>query len=334
MVKLLITIDTECDNAWAKSRQISTENAKFLPRFQKLCDTYHYKPTYLVAYEMAKDDFFVEFAKDVLKRNACEIALHPHAWYSPPTYNLTSDDMLLHPYLLEYPQEIIREKVKVLTNLLEDTFGTKMLSHRAGKWGMNAAYARILAEFGYKVDCSVTPYKKWDATPRPCGDPPCPDIDFRNFPAEAYFLNGEDISKPGNLPILEIPVTMIPDYGRVLSAVYSIFPEGYFRRGIRFLFGRPVKWFRPHSIHKEMMKVVKTKLNEKSDYIMFMNHSSEFMPTGSPGFITADDVEREYVQIEEAFQYLADNGVEAATCYEYYLYFMSQADIQNEKKSL
>jgi hypothetical protein len=33
----LVTIDTECDNAWARSHTITTRNAAYLPRFQALC---------------------------------------------------------------------------------------------------------------------------------------------------------------------------------------------------------------------------------------------------------------------------------------------------------
>ena len=77
-----------------------------------------------------------------------------------------------------------------------------------------------------------------------------------------------------------------------------------------------------------MMKVAKVKLSEESDYIMFMVHSSELMPAGSPGFRNEADIEQMYTEVEEVFQYLADNDVEPATCYEYYWHFTSQADTQ------
>jgi len=323
-MKLLITIDTECDNAWARGAEISTANARFLPRFQGLCERFGYKPTYLVSYEMARDRFFVDFAKGVLKSSTGEVGSHPHAWNSPPAYSLTSDDMRYHPYMFEYPQEIIKQKVKVLTDLLEDTFSLKMYSHRAGRWGLNASYARILADCNYKLDCSVTPHRKWDPTPRPTGDPPCPVLDFRGFPTEPYFLDAQDISRPGDLPILEVPVTLLAGHGRLLSAIYSLFSEGRVRRGIRFLFGRPVKWFRPHPVHKEMMKVVTKKVSQDADYIMFMLHSSELMPGGSPNFKNTTQIDRMYAEVSQAFQYLADNGAQGATCYEYYQYFTSQ----------
>ncbi|MDR8263551.1 deacetylase, partial [Acinetobacter baumannii] len=47
----LITIDTEGDNLWQKHDSITTENARYLPRFQQLCEKYGFKPVYLTNYE-------------------------------------------------------------------------------------------------------------------------------------------------------------------------------------------------------------------------------------------------------------------------------------------
>src|SRR5438552_1378607 len=157
----LITLDTEGDNLWARPREITTRNAAFLWRFQGLCERYELKPTYLTNYEMAQSPNFQEFARDVLRRRTGEIGMHLHAWNSPPLQPLTDDDYRYQPYLIEYPESVIREKVDFLTKLLEDTFGVKMSSHRAGRRGMNEAYARILVEQGYRVDCSVSPHVSW-----------------------------------------------------------------------------------------------------------------------------------------------------------------------------
>ncbi len=63
----LITIDTEGDNLWQKHDSITmTENAKYLPRFQQLCEKYGFKPVYLTNYEIAIDPAYIEFAKDVI----------------------------------------------------------------------------------------------------------------------------------------------------------------------------------------------------------------------------------------------------------------------------
>ncbi len=79
----------------------------------------------------------------------------------PPTEPLTADDWRHKPYLIEYSDAMMREKVDYMTRLLEDTFQTKMVSHRAGRWAFDERYARLLVEYGYQVDCSVTPRVNW-----------------------------------------------------------------------------------------------------------------------------------------------------------------------------
>ena len=51
----LITIDTEGDDIWGRHATVTTENARYLPRFQDLCRKHGFKPTYLTNYEMAVD---------------------------------------------------------------------------------------------------------------------------------------------------------------------------------------------------------------------------------------------------------------------------------------
>ena len=114
----IITIDTEGDDLWARSRgsrEITTCNAAYLPRFQSLCERFGFKPVYLTNYEMVMSDVFVEFARDVVARGACEIGMHLHAWNSPPLDPLTSDDFHFQPYLIEYPERVIVPGVGRLT---------------------------------------------------------------------------------------------------------------------------------------------------------------------------------------------------------------------------
>ena len=306
--------------AWAcKGNQNTTKHARSLPRFQELCDVFGYKPTYLTSYEMAKDEFFIEFAADALKRGTCEVGLHPHSWNSPPQYKLTSDDMVLQPYLIEYPENIIREKVKVHTELLEDRFDSKIYSHRAGRWAFNSTYAKILCEFGYKVDCSVTPYAKDIIPKRLDSEPVKVDLpDYSKFPAEPYFPDKEDISRAGDLPLLEIPMTVVPNYGRAFSSVYESLPGRMCKRLFRGVFGTPVRWFRPSRRRPgDLMRVAKAKLRDNSNYIMFMIHSSELMPGCNPQFRTENEVDRLFDNIRNTFQWLHEHGAIGASCIEF-----------------
>ena len=167
----LITIDAEGDNLWNKPKIITTNNAKFLSRFQLLCDSYGLKPTYLTNYEMACSDVFKEFGLNLISNKTGEIGMHLHSWNNPPIEPLTADDYYYQPYLIEYPPNLIREKIKIITDLLENTFNIKMISHRSGRWSFNDSYAQSLIEYGYKIDCSVTPLRSWENTiGKPDGD--------------------------------------------------------------------------------------------------------------------------------------------------------------------
>ncbi|EXU76361.1 deacetylase [Erwinia mallotivora] len=295
----LITIDTEGDNLWRnRSGNVTTRNAAFLARFQQICEKYAFKPTWLTNYEMATDPVYIEFARDVLARNAGEIGMHLHAWNSPPDYPLTENDWQFQPYLIEYPREEMRKKVAFMTGLLEKTFATKMLSHRAGRWAFNEYYAQLLVEFGYRVDCSVTPGVNWQYSPgAPQGKG---GTDYSRFPRSAYYIDPHDISRSGESALLEVPMSI--QYRH--SALMNMLKQGY--DSLRGKKRSPsVHWLRPVGGNVEqMINVAEKSLSSGADYVEFMLHSSEFMPDGSPTFKTEADIERLYDDLDRLFSWL------------------------------
>lgn len=250
----IITIDTEGDNLWQNSQQITTKNTHYLPRFQALCEKYGFKPVYLTNYEMASDPAYVEFARDVIRRGQGEVGMHLHAWNNPPLQPLTRDDLVHKPYLIEYPQDVMRAKVDVMTKLLEDNFQTKMLSHRAGRWAFNSFYAQLLVEYGYQVDCSVTPHVDWrGAKGNPHGQG---GTDYRHFPAHAYFMDLTHIERAGDSRLLEVPMSTCLKH----PSWYNVLKGGYDRlRGKRR--APSVSWVRPRGGNSaEMQRVAKNTL--------------------------------------------------------------------------
>lgn len=310
----IITIDTEGDNLWSRPRRVTTKNAGFLPRFQSLCESYGLKTTYLVNYEMAVSPVFMEFAEDLLARRAGEIGMHLHAWNTPPLVPLTSDDFRHHAYLTEYPEQVMREKIKVITEKLEDALGVEMLSHRAGKYAFNETYARALVEMGYRVDSSVTPHTSWR---RDLGDPAQGGgPDYTRFPEEAYFLDLEDVSSPGGSPMLEVPLTIVADRWHIRKTAARVFGSYCHMPSARNrLF--PV-WFRPNGGNlKRLLKILDRAKSGGRGYLMLMLHSSELMPGGSPVFPAEGDVERLYDHLERIFQGAGDS-FRPLTLKEYY----------------
>ena len=301
MKKFLVSIDTEGDNLWKwrLGDAITTENAKFLPRFQELCEEYGFNPTYLTNYEMAKDDFFVDYFKSKAQKNLCEIGMHLHAWNSPPMYDLgvRADVEPGAPYLIEYPDEIMSEKVSVMTNLLENTFETKMVTHRAGRWATNKKYFEILNECGYKIDCSVTPLIDWRKAP---GQSECSfGTDYSEYSTVPYIIE--------NTNILEVPVTIRENH-RLKSLKGCGIRKGITR--VREAYkGYGTVWLRPRNYKENLEDMVylvdKISNEKKTDYLMFMLHSSEFMPGGSPSFKTNEDIEQLHYNLETLFKHIS-----------------------------
>ena len=317
--QFLITIDTEGDDLWSAPRRITTRNSEYLPRFQSLCESFGLRPTWLTNYEMAVCPRYREFANDVIRRGVGEIGMHLHAWNSPPLTPLTDDDFHHLPYLIEYPESVIVDKVEFLTDLLEDAFGVKMVSHRAGRWALNEAYARALVARGYSVDCSVTPLVSWKAQRgKPDG---AGGTDYRAFPARAYWLDPIDISRPGEGPLLEVPMTILgpAGAGRLLHRTLGKGPKPL--RAVANRLYPPIRWLRPKGGNlRTMLSILDDGVVSGADYVEFMLHSSEFMPGGSPTFRTPDSIERLYDDLAALFE-AAGRRFRGATLAEYHARF-------------
>ena len=318
----IITIDTEGDNQWSEAgrRNITTENAKHLPRFQSLCEEYGFKPTYLTSYEMLESAFFIDFARVCLKKAACEIGVHPHAWNCPPQYDLTGDDPRYAPYLMEYPKDIIVQKTRSLKEALENEFETHVVSHRSGRWAISRDYVQALDSLQFKVDCSVTPHFSWvkrQGDPKGHGG-----TDFTGFPSKPYFIDLDDISRPGGSQLLEIPMTISKSYRLMFERFFDFLMKGSVRESVRSLVDSRMTWFRPGiTSAKQLLKITKSCSDAGDDYVMLMLHSSEFMPGANPFSVSVEDVDRLFVDIEAVFDALHLMNVTPVTCGEYYRVF-------------
>lgn len=319
----LITIDTEGDNLWSRPRKITTENARYLPRFQQLCERYGLKPTYLVDHDMVGSREFVEFGLDAVRRSTAEIGMHLHPWNTPPSFELTKDDLEYQPYLIEYPPSAIRDKVMLMTERLGEAFGVSIRSHRAGRWAFNETYAQTLIDNGYWVDCSVTPHITWE---QHLGDPAGRGgKDYRGFPGHAYFIDPQDISRPGNSGLLEIPMSIRPCRNNMVRRIRQHFGEQALISRILNRLVPAYTWFRPKRENlPAMLSVLRWVKQQKLDYVEFILHSSEFMPGGSPTFATEAAIERLYVLLEALFEAANSAAFQGATLTEYYLQYVDR----------
>lgn len=318
--KLLITIDTEGDNLWTwkNGDSITTENTLYLQRFQNLCNDFGFKTTWLTNYEMIQDSRYVKFARDVVEAKTGEVGMHLHAWNCPPEYELPVEQKG-QPYLIEYPEEIMEKKIRYMTDIIKEKIGVRPIAHRAGRWAINQKYYELLEKYGYLVDCSVTPNINWNKsvgqTEGVVGS------DYSKFPEAPYMVRN----------ILEIPMTI-----RKVKRYFK--PE---RLTIKKIACSAVKtiigvelWFRPNGYNLEKMLYLATRIYESQsdDYIMFMIHSSELMPGGSPTFNTEKSIDKLYDDLTKLFEKLSV-GFEGCTLHEYYLQKKNSKSLQKEKEN-
>ncbi len=178
-------------------------------------------------------------------------------------------------------------------------------------------YARILVDHGYRVDCSVTPHVSWVST---LGDPAGNGgTDFSGFPDVAYYIDLNDIRRPGDSPLLELPMTIVsPAYPGMLGAVRALLKHHRFGERVANHLFRPCLWLRPTGRNrKALLHILAIAQQEQRPYIEFMLHSSELMPGGSPTFPSRESIEVLYDDLEALFTATRD-VFEGHTLRDYY----------------
>lgn len=292
--KLLITIDTEADNQWDVSHGISTENALYLPRFQELCERYGFIPTWLTNWEMCHDGRFVQYMKPKNNSGLCEIGMHLHAWNNPPEFPIaTVTDQ--RAYLIEYTESQMAAKIDALHNALLNSFEAPVTSHRSGRWALDERYVSLLADRGFVVDCSVTPHMSWGGAPGQTG---MPGSDYSSSRESPYELC------PG---LLEVPMTIRRTNRFAFDAVHE--PKDLLRQGKRLVLGQ-WQWLRPSvNLSASSLTSLLSDVSKSDDvYAMFMIHSSELMPGGSPNFPDESSIDELYRVIDRTFAAAAKLG--------------------------
>lgn len=302
----IITVDTEGDNQWNiyNGQDITTENANFIPRFQEMCEGFGFKPVYLVNYEMANNDFLMDYLKKKQKEGVCEIGTHLHSWNSPPEHELERK-FEGNPYITEYPEQIVYEKIDFMTKLIESKVGIRPVVHRAGRWASSDCMFDILSELGYIADCSVVSGCNMLNYP---GKTVSYGFDYRTYPNEAYLVKDN---------LIEIPMT-------VKHIQHTLAGKSIKNRAKNLIVGKD-RWLRPAiSTVKEMKLHIDERVENGSDYAEFMIHSTELMPGGSPYFKNSRDVEREYKDMRTIFTYAVQCGFEGITVRDYAKKFLEK----------
>jgi hypothetical protein len=315
-MKLVVTVDTEADNQWDYHGKVSLANLRCLPRFQTLCERFGFIATYLVASEILLDRVAVQRLKGWQDEGVAEVGAHLEPWTTPPFMALERENPALQIFPSLLPGPWFERKLLTLTEGIAESFGRPPRSFRAARWGLGASMVGALARQGYRVDCSVTPKTFWAGTRSgPFSEGP----DYRRAPARPYFLSGEDVCRPGDSEILEVPMTVLytgPFMVEESAAArwFSLLPETPVKRLLdRTVFRK--KWLRisPESHRGDWRAIHRAASRSGLEVLEFMIHSSELMPGGSPLTPTERDAETVFRCLEEMFGDYMALGVESCT---------------------
>ena len=188
---LLVTIDTEEEFDWStfSSEAVSVTNLRHLVRAQRIFDRHGVVPTYLVDYPVVAAPEAARPLREILADGRCEIGAHLHPWVTPP---IEEEVCTRNSFACNLPPDLERRKLETLTTAIEEAFGVRPLTYRAGRYGIGPRTLPHLAGLGYRIDCSVVPWHDYG----PKGGP-----DFTGIPASPYWVGDEP-------PLLEIPFSV------------------------------------------------------------------------------------------------------------------------------
>lgn len=290
--RLLFTIDVEEDMpGWEITDPITVQNATALPQLADACAEIGVRPTYLCTYPVVTDPVSSQILRSLSARGDCEIGTHLHPWNTPPFNGIPGrdvDERTVPYYQYELGPERFRLKLEVLHAAITELTGTAPVSFRAGRFGIDAATLAVLPELGYQVDSSVTPLEEHLDDDGP---------DFRSAPQAPYRPSRHDISRRGDLPIVEVPVSVALTHRlpRMFTQAFVHIPKTMHVRGLLsrdYLRLVDFAWLYPARFDLDLMVRAATTLHGEGNPILnVFIHSSELIPGASGRVRTQGDVD-------------------------------------------
>lgn len=262
--RIWVTIDTEMDADvhWRKKwPPLYTSVCEGIPRFLRpIWNQYQVHPIYFVSPEVLYSEECCRVLKGEIRQGAI-IGAHLHPEYIAPNSYWGEKIEQIKP---QFPHNACSSeeefnKIKKLTELIEEKLGVRPIWYRAARFGADLDTIHSLAKLGYCYDSSVTPHIDWSSKGGP---------DHSQAPESRYQIAEDDLYQIGNSDVNEIPVTIgkkrFGVVGRILPNHWLCF-----------------EWLRPtHMTYVEMKHMVK-RMYERTEMVM-MFHSMEIMINKTP----------------------------------------------------
>lgn len=325
-----VSIDTE-EDGWGTYSRIaySVENIRRLTRLQDLFETYGVRPTYLVNLPPLTDADSVRVLADLATREGVEIGAQCHSWNTPPfserhEADVESDER--QSLMSSLPLEVNREKVRTLKAALQREIDVQPTSFRAGRWGYGPTVSRAIAEEGFLVDASVTPFLDWSEMGGP---------DYSEAPFRPYRFDPERPFQPdprGTMVELPTTVGFLSGHPAASGQRRSKLEKSVLGRSklvgaldrMGFLARR---WLSPEaSTTRELLQLSRTWVDSGGEVLAFTFHSPTLLPGATPFVRDESGLNRFLERIEGFLRHCVDQGFGFATLTEVAQGLMAEDD--------
>ena len=297
-LQLAVVVDTEEEFDWTRpfSRaSVATTSIPAQVRAHEIYGRFGLIPTYVIDYPVATDPRSIEYLGGLQREGRAEIGAHLHPWVNPPHEEAVSTRNSYHCNL---PPELERAKIVELTDAIERGFGERPTVFKAGRYGFGPNTARVIAELGYKVDCSYVPYTSFAGDGGPV---------YYDVPDQPFWLDEAR-------QLLEVPMTS-GYIGRLASVgprVQGLFDSSRAERlRIPGLLGRPGLLARsrltPEGVSaREQCELLRTLVQRGLRLFTLTYHSPSLAPGHTPYVRSGQELASFLSTIEQVLTYFRD----------------------------
>ena len=302
---LITTVDAEESFDWSRPFSSATRDVSSMAHqhlAHRLFDRYGVIPTYLVDFPVASQPQGYLPLLDFLRDGKCEIGAQLHPWVNPP---MIEDVNVSNSFPGNLPPDLEFEKLRILTDTIEQAFGVRPRVYRAGRSGVGKSTGETLKRLGYLIDTSVVPERSFTYENGP---------NFFGFPSDPWWF---DVDRT----LLELPISSAvtgplrppPRLAPLLFETHAgrrIIPAILARSGM----ADRIK-LTPEGISAEAAKkLIKAMLARGTRVFTLSYHSPSLTPGATPYVRTAADLERLLRWLDNIFEFFfGEIGGKAAT---------------------
>ena len=140
------------------------ELLRLAARLQIVAKKYGFKPVWLVGPEALRHPTALEPLARWQRDGEAEVGGWLDAVMVPPLVDLGDLAEGRVPFLTDFPESVMDEKLAWFTTALEQAVGHRPVTIRSARPSVDDRYYALLAKHGYKIDLTVVPHAKIDTS--------------------------------------------------------------------------------------------------------------------------------------------------------------------------